>query len=148
MAQVHFARLVDILSERYAATCSSPLFFGLSVGQRDRGAGVAQAVQRVRPDEPQAAGRPFPEERRGHLGGFRPAARGDGGPGADLIALRPTLPELTGPLGHGDFDVLHNKEGIPCDLPCYNLTCDDNRCMKSITPEQVVEAIEKYGWLK
>ena len=65
-----------------------------------------------------------------------------------LSLFGPTLPELTGPIGLGDFNVLHNREAIPCPLPCYQSACGDNACMKSITPEQAAETIEKSGWLK
>jgi len=67
---------------------------------------------------------------------------------ANTVALfGPTLPEITGPIGAGNFSVLRNKE-IPCAVPCYNLECKDNICMSSLTVEQVIEEVEKRGWLK
>jgi lipopolysaccharide heptosyltransferase II len=67
---------------------------------------------------------------------------------ARTVALfGPTSPDVTGPFGKGDFSIVRNKE-IACVIPCYNLECKNNVCMNSITPEHVVEEIEKRGWLK
>ena len=56
--------------------------------------------------------------------------------GAKVIALfGPTSPELTGPYGRGNYRVV--KSRIECDIPCYDVTCRDNRCMKSISVEEV-----------
>ncbi len=59
----------------------------------------------------------------------------------------PTSPDITGPFGRGDFSILRNKD-IPCVIPCYNLECKDNICMRSISVKQVLEEVEKRGWLK
>lgn len=58
-----------------------------------------------------------------------------------VIALfGPTSPALTGPYGSGVYKVLHKDIG--CKIPCYKLECSDNRCMKAIKVEEVVEAID------
>jgi lipopolysaccharide heptosyltransferase II len=80
---------------------------------------------------------------------------GDSGPLHVAVAMEaktvslfgPTSPEITGPFGRGDFSILRNKN-IPCVIPCYNLQCRDNICMRSITVESVLEEVEKRGWLK
>jgi len=61
---------------------------------------------------------------------------------ANVIALfGPTSPELTGPYGKGNYTVLRKiKE---CEIPCYDITCTDNRCMKLITVGDVFEKAEK-----
>lgn len=59
----------------------------------------------------------------------------------------PTSPEITGPFGRGDFSILRNKD-LPCVIPCYNLDCKDNICMRSISVRQVLDEVEKRGWLK
>ncbi len=59
----------------------------------------------------------------------------------------PTSPEITGPFGRGDFSILRNED-IPCVIPCYNLECKDNICMRSISATQVLDEVEKRGWLK
>lgn len=66
---------------------------------------------------------------------------------AKVIALfGPTSPEITGPLGLGDYSVLLNK-GTSCVIPCYHLACRDNICMSSLTPDMVLKEVEKQGWL-
>lgn len=74
---------------------------------------------------------------------------GDSGPlhiaravGADVIALfGPTSPELTGPYGEGSYSVIQKDVG--CRTPCYNAECSDNKCMKAISVEDVLEAVKK-----
>ncbi|MDD4980294.1 MAG: lipopolysaccharide heptosyltransferase II [Candidatus Omnitrophica bacterium] len=61
-----------------------------------------------------------------------------------IIALfGPTSPEITGPFPLYNATVIFKDIG--CKIPCYNVRCQDNRCMKAITPE---EAIEKVKGLK
>ncbi len=56
--------------------------------------------------------------------------------GANVIALfGPTSPEITGPYGRGSYRVVESRIG--CDVPCYDVTCRDNRCMKAISVEGV-----------
>ena len=61
---------------------------------------------------------------------------------SNVIALfGPTSPGLTGPYGEGNYKVIWKTEG--CDVPCYDVTCTDNRCMKLITVEDVFKEAEK-----
>ncbi|MEK6732934.1 MAG: lipopolysaccharide heptosyltransferase II [Candidatus Omnitrophota bacterium] len=61
---------------------------------------------------------------------------------APLVAIfGPTSPELTGPYGDGIRKVLHKDIG--CKIPCYDLKCKDNRCIKAVTVEDVIEAINE-----
>lgn len=54
----------------------------------------------------------------------------------NVIALfGPTSPRLTGPYGRGNYRVIWKNE--ECEVPCYDVTCTDNRCMKLITVEDV-----------
>lgn len=56
--------------------------------------------------------------------------------GAKVIALfGPTSSELTGPYGKGSYKVM--KASVECDIPCYDMTCGDNRCMRSISVDDV-----------
>jgi len=56
--------------------------------------------------------------------------------GAKVIALfGPTSPEITGPYGAGNYRVV--KSSVECDIPCYDVTCRDNRCMRSISVDEV-----------
>ena len=60
---------------------------------------------------------------------------------AAVVALfGPPSPEITGPYGGGAYKILHKK--TDCEIPCYNLSCEDSRCMKAIRVEDVIEAIE------
>ncbi len=59
-----------------------------------------------------------------------------------VIALfGPTSPEITGPYGEGGSVVL--QQDVGCIIPCYNLSCKDNRCMKAITVEEVIAEIAR-----
>ncbi|MEE8360218.1 MAG: glycosyltransferase family 9 protein, partial [Candidatus Omnitrophota bacterium] len=56
-----------------------------------------------------------------------------------VIALfGPTSDTITGPYGRqkGFFVI---KKDIDCAVPCYDFTCNDHRCMKAITVNEVVE---------
>lgn len=59
-----------------------------------------------------------------------------------VIALfGPTSPKITGPYGKGDYKVISGYSG--CEVPCYDMTCKSNRCMASISAEDVFAAAEK-----
>lgn len=59
-----------------------------------------------------------------------------------VIALfGPTSPALTGPYGRGNYKVIWKTKD--CEVPCYDVTCTDNRCMKLITAEDVFEEAKK-----
>jgi len=61
---------------------------------------------------------------------------------SNVIALfGPTSPGLTGPYGKGNYRVIWKTE--ECDVPCYDITCTDNRCMSLITVEDVFEEAKK-----
>ena len=60
-----------------------------------------------------------------------------------IIALfGPTSPEITGPYPLNNTAILSKDVG--CKVPCYVSRCKDNRCMKAITPEEVIEQIKSY----
>jgi ADP-heptose:LPS heptosyltransferase len=74
----------------------------------------------------------------------------DSGPLHMALALRvPTLaligadsPRRIGPYQAGNSVSLYKKEEV-CDLPrCLNEKCGDNRCLKRIRPEEVLQVIE------
>lgn len=59
-----------------------------------------------------------------------------------VIALfGPTSPRLTGPYGAGNYKVIWNNE--ECDVPCYDATCAENRCMSKIAVDEVFKEAEK-----
>lgn len=75
---------------------------------------------------------------------------GDTGPmhiasavGASVICLFGTAsPKITCPRGRGKYVIIQKDVG--CVIPCYKLDCKDNRCMKAITIEEVLEKIEEF----
>jgi heptosyltransferase-2 len=55
----------------------------------------------------------------------------------NIVALfGPTSPKITGPYPTNNVIVLAKDVG--CAIPCYMAGCKDNRCMKAITPEEVL----------
>ncbi len=59
-----------------------------------------------------------------------------------LIALfGPTSPLITGPYTEVNCIIL--QKDIGCLIPCYNLSCPDNRCLKAVEIEEVVKTAEK-----
>jgi len=59
-----------------------------------------------------------------------------------IIALfGPTSPEITGPYPLKNAVVLSKDVG--CKIPCYVVNCKDNRCMKAITPEDVIGKVKE-----
>lgn len=58
-----------------------------------------------------------------------------------LIALfGPTSPDITGPYGGGDCRVIFKN--FSCEAPCYDVACNDNRCMAEIAVEDVLKEVE------
>jgi len=58
-----------------------------------------------------------------------------------IIALfGPTSPKITGP--YPDKNIIILSKGVGCKIPCYIVHCRENRCMKAITPEEVIEKIK------
>ena len=54
----------------------------------------------------------------------------------------PTHPSITGPYPLKNVAILQKDVG--CKLPCYEVHCKDNRCMKAITPDDVLEQVGKF----
>jgi len=58
-----------------------------------------------------------------------------------IVALfGPTSAQLTGPYPLKNTVILSKDSG--CRVPCYVVDCKDNRCMKAITPDDVIEAVK------
>jgi lipopolysaccharide heptosyltransferase II len=59
-----------------------------------------------------------------------------------IIALfGPTSIEITGPFPQKNCSILQKNVG--CKIPCYQVHCKDNRCMKAITPGEVLAEVKK-----
>ena len=71
--------------------------------------------------------------------------------GARTIAIfGPTDPKMTGPYGEGIYSVLQKSSEKPgCEIPCYNLRCEEALCMKAVKVEDVMREAEKLlKWKK
>jgi lipopolysaccharide heptosyltransferase II len=146
--KVHFARLIDVIKSSFGAeVVISGSFLDHPLAKEI--AGLTQAKPFV------ACGMTTLKQLAALFQKSDLVISADSGPlhiamamQANTLALfGPTLPEITGPIGEGDFSVLRNKE-ISCEVPCYNLECKNNICMSSLSVEQVIEEVEKRGWLK
>ena len=63
--------------------------------------------------------------------------------GANIVALfGPTSYLITGPIGKGKITLL--QKDIGCRIPCYDTKCDDNRCMREITVDEVFSAVKEF----
>jgi 3-deoxy-D-manno-octulosonic-acid transferase/heptosyltransferase-1 len=60
--------------------------------------------------------------------------------GTPVVALfGPTSPERTGPYGDRHIVIRH---GLPCS-PCFRKTCDTQECMKTISVDEVFQAVKE-----
>jgi len=57
-----------------------------------------------------------------------------------IVLFGPTSPSITAPSGE-KVHIL--RKDVGCKIPCYNLKCKDNICMKKITPEEVFLKIKE-----
>ena len=58
-----------------------------------------------------------------------------------IIALfGPTHPAITGPYPEKNTVILRKEIG--CKVPCYVVNCKDNRCMKAISVDEVIEQVK------
>lgn len=63
--------------------------------------------------------------------------------GTDLITLfGPTKASLTGPLGKGRIITIQKEIG--CKIPCYEISCKNNRCMEAIDVEYVFKEVKRF----
>jgi len=59
-----------------------------------------------------------------------------------IIAIfGPTAREITGP--YPDTNVVILQKDTGCSIPCYKVNCRDNRCMKAVTPDDVLAEARK-----
>lgn len=58
-----------------------------------------------------------------------------------IIALfGPTSADITGPYPLKNTVIL--RKAVGCKIPCYVVNCQDNRCMKTIMPDDVIEQVK------
>ena len=74
---------------------------------------------------------------------------GDSGPMHIAVSMRshvialfgPTSPQLTGPYGTGTYEII--QKDTDCEIPCYDLTCLEYKCMNAITVDDVLKVFER-----
>lgn len=60
----------------------------------------------------------------------------------NIIAIfGPTSAQITGPFPLKNVVILQKDVG--CKIPCYVVDCHDNRCMKAVTPDDVIEKVRQ-----
>jgi len=60
-----------------------------------------------------------------------------------IIALfGPTSISITGPFPLKNVVVIQKNVG--CEIPCYVVNCQDNKCMKAITPEEITKEAKSF----
>jgi ADP-heptose:LPS heptosyltransferase len=62
-----------------------------------------------------------------------------------IALFGPTSVDITGPLTKENIIVLQKYVG--CVIPCYKQDCLDNRCMKQISVQEVLDCIREKRWL-
>jgi lipopolysaccharide heptosyltransferase II len=59
-----------------------------------------------------------------------------------IIAIfGPTSKNITGP--YPDTNVVVLQKDVGCRVPCYKVNCPDNRCMRAVTPQDVLAQVNK-----
>lgn len=62
-----------------------------------------------------------------------------------IIALfGPTHQGITGPFPSNNVTFISGSEYVDCKIPCYVPGCSNNRCMRLISPEDVIKEISKF----
>ncbi|TBR18306.1 lipopolysaccharide heptosyltransferase, partial [bacterium] len=65
----------------------------------------------------------------------------------NIIALfGPTDVSVTGPYPADNCVIIQKNVG--CKIPCYKVDCQTRRCMRAITPQDVLEQVKKIEWKK
>ena len=141
-----FAELADRLIEKYGVKVL------ITGAEKDRV--LAEEISRDMKNKPiSICGKTGIRELAPILERAKLVVSGDSGPmhiavsvGTNVVALfGPTSPDITGPYGEGNYVVM--KKDIGCDVPCYDFSCKDNRCMKAISVDNVIGIIGEKKYL-
>ena len=63
--------------------------------------------------------------------------------GTPVVAIfGPTSPQVTGPYNKKAQHIILRKD-VGCLVPCYEVDCPDNKCMKAVTVDEVFDAVKK-----
>ncbi len=142
----YFSLLGDRLAEKYGVRIL------ISGGKKDEK--IAEEIsKKMRHKAPSLCGKTTIRELAAIFKKAALVISGDSGPmhisvsvGAGTIAIfGPTDPAITGPYGGNNYTVI--RKDIGCSVPCYDVGCRDNRCMKAVTVDDVMEVVEENGYL-
>ncbi|MDO8525019.1 MAG: lipopolysaccharide heptosyltransferase II [Candidatus Omnitrophota bacterium] len=138
----NFAKLSDLLAER----CGAKIV--ISGANKDiKLAEEIRALMKTRPVI--TAGKTTLKSLAALVAGADLVIANDTGPMHLAVAMKaktialfgPTSPGITGPYGEGYYKVIFRND--TCDVPCYDFTCSDNRCMAAIKVEDVLREAEE-----
>ena len=62
-----------------------------------------------------------------------------------IALFGPTSKDITGPYGKSEYAAI--QKDIGCIIPCYNLKCKDNKCIKAIEIKDIIKVIDERNWL-
>ena len=139
----NFAKLADMLIEKLGAKVV------LSGAKKDMA--LTEDIKKVMKNIPVVScGKTDLKELGALLERANLVVANDSGPMHLAVAMKtkvvalfgPTSPRLTGPYGQGNYRVIWKNE--ECDVPCYDLSCTDNRCMAAITVDDVFKEAEGF----
>lgn len=138
----NFARLADMLGDKFGAR--------IVISGAKKDIPLAESIKKMMKNVPViSCGRTDLKELGALLERADLVVANDSGPMHLAVAMKtkvialfgPTSPRLTGPYGSGNYRIIwKNSE---CDVPCYDLTCMDNRCMSMITVEDVFNTAQE-----
>ena len=132
----NFARLADMLSEKSGAKIV------ISGAKKDMG--LAEEIKGMMKARPViTAGRTTLKDLAALFSCASLVIANDTGPMHLAVAMKaktiglfgPTSPAITGPYGEGCYKVISKND--TCDIPCYDFSCIDNRCMAAIKVSDV-----------
>ncbi|MBU4376335.1 MAG: lipopolysaccharide heptosyltransferase II [Candidatus Omnitrophica bacterium] len=142
----HFSLLGDRLREKYGVKIV------ISGGRKDEK--LAEEISKaMRHKTVSLCGRTAIREMAAIFERAKLVISGDSGPMHISVSMHtgtiaifgPTDPAITGPYGGDNYTVI--QKDIGCSVPCYDMTCRENRCMAAVTPEDVMKVIEEEGYL-
>ena len=143
----NFSRIGDMLAEKYGVKI-------VISGQEKDGKLAEEISKKMKHGAVSICGKTKIRELAAVLEKSELVISGDSGPmhiavsvGANTVAIfGPTDPGITGPYGGHNYKIIKKEAG--CKVPCYDLKCRDNRCMKTVSADDVMEVIEKEGYLR
>ncbi len=134
----NFAKLADLLIERFGARIA------ISGAKKDMG--LAEGIKAMMRNSPIiVCGKTTLRQLGALLERANLVIANDTGPMHIAVSMKaktialfgPTSPNITGPYGDGDYRVISKYE--ECEIPCYDFSCTDNRCMTAIRVEDVFQ---------